>query len=282
MFPSYDAGMRVAQGPVAAVRPVKAAGEPAATKLFIGVELELETRVGFEPVELLNAVEGNDLWGWTYDGSLSNGPELKTQPMSWRYFKREFDWTPFETFEKAAAPFDRNGHYNPGIHVHLSKAGFTSPDHIKRFIMFHYLNRALCTRVGGRDSGMGSFDLDTTHRYGSNLEQYATHLANGGVNANRYQCVNAHRHNTLELRYFRCGPTRARFEAIVEWAHAVFMYTASPRRMGLTEPGIMAYMARRPQYAKALGLARGEAEYQPEEAPVKPVRLNSWERATYV
>ncbi len=281
MFASYRDGMRKFQGPVQQVVFTHARGEEVNNRtLYLGVELETEARAGFDPVEILNPVENSNLWGWTADGSLTNGPELKTQPMTWKYFRREFDWTPFETWEKVSAPFDTAGHYNPGIHVHLSKAAFKDEEHLFRFIKFHYENRKLCTAVGGRDTTMGSFAPDKHGVNGGIGDEYYRALASGhNVNGNRYQCVNLHRRNTVELRYFRGGATRNRFKAVVEWAHAVFTYTRVPRRAGLTAEGIMAYMARRPEYANALKLAQGDEAYQAEKATKKQARLKSWERA---
>ena len=95
-----------------------------------------------------------DLGYLKHDSSVE-GFEIVTHPMSYPWFSRNF---PFEMLPELA----RNGGVilprNNGLHVHVSRAGFSGASLAYRWMMFMYRNSREVERLGGRHSQYASFD----------------------------------------------------------------------------------------------------------------------------
>lgn len=253
-------------------------------KLHFGVELELETKAGRAKADIIRVLQRNnpeDMWGWKNDGSLTRGVECVTQPMTLRWFNRRFPFRMFERLKDIASPYDQEWHANGGIHIHMSRDAFASEKHLARFVYFHYANRALCTRVGDRDTSMGSFDINRPDYGGAGAT--IAELADQtkfGPNTNRYQCVNFNHPGTVELRYFRATTNVLRFRGLVEWAHAVFMFTkVTTKTERLNGEGLIAYMRRRPRkYGNALAVVAGLESHAGNVQERQPRHKKYWER----
>lgn len=267
--------------------------------LFFGVELEVEARANVKITDVIDTVkkyDKNDVFIVTTD-ALTNGREFVSQPMTWRYLHSSFPWEMFVDLNKIAESYDSAGHYNAGFHLHLSQAAFTT-DHLFRFLKFHYENRKLITKIGGRDTSMGKFQtvfynkryLDGSYRYpyarenASPTDELLMQQARTGGREgqlDRYMCVNLTHDgggSTAELRYFRSTTNILRFSGYLEWAHAVYHYTRNPAHE-LTDTGIITWIANhRSHYPNAWSIIQNEPRTRSEAykgAP--PANRNSWE-----
>lgn len=228
--------------------------KPDKDTLFIGVELELEDTEGppdgarydrvYTRLESLAKCfdESNpSLWQYGDDGSLHFGVEFKTNPFTYQYYAQgQMNLTTlFGSIKGKAAPFAwDNKEYTAGVHIHMSRAGFTT-EHLERFIKFHYNNKALCQLVAGRESeAYASFNMgknkgyvyspDRTIRVETDDETISK-LAKGESHGHtRYMAVNMQPRNTIELRYFVSTARQKRFQGYIEWAFALYEYTKNP------------------------------------------------------
>lgn len=258
----------------------------AADTLYFGVELELESVGEYTATDLiLTAKEVNQdrLWGWKTDGSLTRGIELVTMPMTFKYFNTKFPWQMFDKLSGQGESFNRSGNYNAGVHIHMSQKAFTK-DHLFRFMKFHYGNKPIVTKVGGRDTTMGKFTVQSyTGATGTPtdevLQQFA---ATGNSGYDRYTCVNLNHgggKQTAELRYFRSTSNPLRFRGYVEWAHAVYSYTKKADN-ALTGEGIADYIGQQAEkYPNALAILEGQESHMSKKSRNRAHTLNSWERA---
>jgi hypothetical protein len=247
--------------------------------LAFGIEVELEARKGHTASQIMAAVEKYPIFGWKPDGSLSaQGVECVTRPLTWKYIQTSF---PFEELFGALHPiaesFDPAGHYNAGIHIHVSGAAFSN-EHLFRFLKLHYQNKAMVVRMGGRDTSMMKFTINDQRSPPTDavLQAYAA----ARRNSDRYTCVNVNiAHDTAELRYFRSTTNELRFRAYLEWVYAC--YTFSKNYKTMTEDMMRRYLERKADvYPHALSLFNGEAEYDWERSTVSvPVggRRYYWE-----
>lgn len=204
--------------------------------LYIGIEQELEprTRWGLRG-EVWDMLDANDRGGLIYakeDGSLVNGIELVTHPMSLFYFRTEYPWSLW-------APGSGLGQYlrqssRTGVHIHVSKDAF-SKAHMYRFLAFHYLYPGFIETVAGRGSNsytnVRPFRYPTdyrvlrgglSHAIISNTSRYAKGDSRG---TSRYQAVNVRNEDTLELRYFRSTVHNKRLLFYADWVEALYEYT---------------------------------------------------------
>lgn len=218
--------------------------------LYMGAELEFEFPGSDEALAVANAVADSPLWGFSSDGSLvyQSSLELRTQPMTWRYFTERFDWSVFDALAAARASSypraQRSGSPSAGIHIHVPQAAFT-PDEMYRFLQFVYGNAELCQKVGGRlSNSYGAFahkmrDPQTPRRLREMADAVTSESGASDRQFGRYVAVNLnHKYRTAELRYFRSTPRRERFQGLMEWVHGTVMLAKTPT-LPLTEEGIL-------------------------------------------
>ena len=263
------------------------------SKLFLGIELETEA-VG--PLEDLldaildsNTLHGKEFWKYKDDGSLTRGAECVTHPFSWRWYVEHMNVEPlFNKLENIASPWNSSGANTAGLHVHMSRKAFT-PDHLARFIRFHYKNKELAQRIAGRKnptyakfteeafSGAVGAAGRTEYNYITNRYTHtAAKFADGddvydfaakrpaGNAYDRYLAVNLCRPKTIELRYFRSTNNLGRFYGIIEWCFSLFEYTKN--EMLPTEDGYAQFLIKNEAtYPNALSMYRGDESHLPEK-----------------
>jgi hypothetical protein len=206
-------------------------------RLFFGMEIELECRNGrYDPAEYAGRLEEYDLAYLKGDGSLNDGFEIVTHPMTHDFFKNEAT----EFWNTLAVLRDRYrvmtwGTSTAGIHIHISRTGFKGGPHMHRFLNLVYSNEKLFSTIAGRESSRWAKfdDVNTAKRDGEDengyaqYKQYRTYkdkILDGRV-TDRYSAVNTQNRDTLELRIFKSTTKPERIKAYMDLAHASVEYT---------------------------------------------------------
>lgn len=150
------------------------------------------------------------------DGSVT-GFEIVTHPMSYEYAMRNFPWRLLREL------YDNGAHensYDAGLHVHVSRKGFSSPAHIYRWLQFFYRNPDDIQGLARRDSPQWARFSDS-HR--AEFRNFAT----GERYGDRYQAVNVLNRDTFEVRVFASSLDRRDVRAALALVAASVEYTRS-------------------------------------------------------
>ena len=176
---------------------------------FFGVELEIDEGGEFEAnarklLELANS-RGEDRLYCKHDGSLEDGFELVTHPMSLAYHLQEMPWA--ELLEEAVSMgYLSHQTSTCGLHVHVSRNAFGStPEEqdaaIARVLYFfekHWEELLKFSRRSQRQLNQWA----SRYGYKDQPREILDH-AKKGCHAGRYTCVNLTNYETIEFRIFR-------------------------------------------------------------------------------
>lgn len=187
-----------------------------------GFELEMEASSCDvdEGAELAN--ELYQKWCYLkYDGSLNNGFEMVSHPLSYKYMMDVF---PFDSLKQLSDLGMRSSMTRTcGLHVHINKSFFSShPTTMWRFMSMFYRNPDKWKRVAGRENSnyanWSEYELEQMLNYTKGLKE-----GRRVSNSDRYVALNLQNSQTIELRFFKgtLSPTalRARLEAVHAVAH---------------------------------------------------------------
>lgn len=176
--------------------------------LFLGMELEIET-------PRFNAAlkEASDHLGslayMKEDSSIGCGFEIVTHPMDWTYAETQFPWQVLPALRRVGAYTEPE---NNGLHVHLSRAGFTDACHVYRWMKLLHRNRNQVTDLARRSSSEWA-------RWNRDTRTVTKFLAKPAITRNRYltrderrrldymgfsryEAINTTNTETFELRMF--------------------------------------------------------------------------------
>lgn len=204
---------------------------------YTGFELEMEaTHCGVrEGAEL-----ANDLFSkWTclkHDGSLNNGFEMVSQPMTREYFMESFPWQKVK--ELSDFGMRSASTRTCGLHVHINKSIFRkNPTILYRFMSMFYSNARQWQAIAGRTN---SSYATWTDEEASKMLEYARGLrripsfGDDACNYGRYVALNLQNRHTLELRFFKGTLNPTTLAARIEAVHAVADYAVATRnRVGI-------------------------------------------------
>ena len=214
-------------------------------RLFFGIEVEVEAGRNYELAsEFAYRLEPLDLAYLKSDGSLNHGFEIVTHPMSHDFFKNEAQelWDTLEQLRTndpyKVKAWDTN---TCGLHIHISRTGFSSGSHMHRFLNLVYSNQEFYEKLAGRSSDQwakftdiirqdykrdeegnrlldewGSYSLQTTRSFKGKL---------GYRGSDRYSAVNTNNSATLEMRIFRGSVNSDTIKSQLDLAHASVEYT---------------------------------------------------------
>lgn len=218
-------------------------------KLYFGIEIEVESGRTYDvndSAEYAHRLETLDLAYLKHDGSLRNGYEIVTHPMSHDFYKNnatEF-WDTLErlrSFYKVKS-WDTN---TCGLHIHISRAGFSNGAHMHNFLNLVYSNQKFYETMAGRSSDQWAKFTDIIYKdYERDAEgnvirdggddywnpariietRQFKHKLSGG-HSDRYSAVNTNNYNTLEMRIFRGTVNSDTVKAHLDLAHASVEYT---------------------------------------------------------
>lgn len=174
---------------------------------FFGVELEIDDGGkdddNAESLLEIGNVSGEKIYIKS-DGSLDDGMEIVTHPMSLEFHKNKMPW---EEIMETAISFGYKSHKTRtcGLHVHVNRNTFgdtreAQDDAISRVLYFveHHWNELL--KFSRRtEEQMGQWAA--RYGYKNNPKDILDHAKNECDN--RYTCVNITNYNTVEFRMFR-------------------------------------------------------------------------------
>lgn len=215
-------------------------------RLFFGIEIEVETRVN-KSASAMHAyqLESVDLAYLKNDGSLNHGFEIVTHPMSHDFYKNEAGhlWEVIEALRTQddikVKSWDTT---TCGLHIHISRTGFSGGAHMHRFLNLVYTNPEFYSILAGRTSDQWAKFTDiyqreyVRDRYGNRVtDDYGTyqsmtkrtfkHKLDTDRNSDRYSAVNTNNANTLEMRIFRGTVNTETIKSQLDLAHASVEYT---------------------------------------------------------
>lgn len=217
-------------------------------RLFFGIEIEVEARGNLrESAEYAHQLESMDLAYLKHDGSLNNGFEIVTHPMSHDYFKNEagdFFAIIEDLRSKQGIQVKSWDTRTCGLHIHISRTGFSSGSHMHRFLNLVYSNPKFYSDLAGRTSDQWAKFTDIIRRdyardkegnripdensgYGYLIDTKRTfmHKLDDNRGSDRYSAVNTLNRETLEMRIFRGTVNGDTIKAQLDLAHASVEYT---------------------------------------------------------
>jgi hypothetical protein len=227
-------------------------------KVFMGFELEVESNGSdYDGPEYINGILG-DLVYFKEDGSLSDGFEIVTHPMTLAY-AHSMDWSWAKgMLDKGYRSWDTD---SCGLHVHVDRRGFDGRLHQYAFTLLLMRNKALSYLVAGRQgNSYASFDKDVRKEIPKQMKgQYH--------NAQRYSAVNVLPTATLEVRMFKGSLKKERILAALEYVHSAVEYSRGSRSgVGaeeyLTAPAYVQWVrGRKDLYPNLLSYINKSAEF---------------------
>ena len=200
-------------------------------KMYLGFELETEMR----RVDDGSLFASSALQGTAYlkhDGSISSGFEIVTHPHTHQQYRENSTllWDTIETLRKDydARSWDTD---TCGLHIHLSRDGFSSGAHMHRFIAFVYKNAPHMMKFAGRKSRFARFnDVYTFDEYDRPVFSIKHKVGSPDRNhTERYSAVNTQNPNTIELRFFRGTMKASGVLSALDLAQAMVEYTRELR-----------------------------------------------------
>jgi hypothetical protein len=162
---------------------------------FFGMEIEMTSDLTDQERVLGNrlGLDGR-LFYFKHDGSV-DGFELVTHPMTAKWARDNFPWHVVDVMAEAGASVERNSN---GLHIHVSRDGFSNEAHLYRWLKFWYRNQRKIINIAGREGERwGRFDPN----------QQEIHMEHAKARAKI-------RHHHREAEELRCAETGPRYCAI--------------------------------------------------------------------
>ncbi len=215
-------------------------------RLFFGIEIEVEAKDDLrESAEYAHQLESMDLAYLKHDGSLNNGFEIVTHPMSHDYFKNEAQdfFAVMEGLRTQQGIRVKSWDTRTcGLHIHISRTGFDGGAHQHRFLNLVYSNPDFYSTLAGRTSDQWAKFTDIIKReyardnngdripepeggYKIDTKRTFKHKLDNERNSDRYSAVNTLNRETLEMRIFRGSVNGDTIKSQIDLAHASVEYT---------------------------------------------------------
>jgi hypothetical protein len=198
--------------------------------LYFGIELETEIHRSKSNA----ALKAQDMFNDFYlknDSSISangeDGFEIVTHPATHDYFRNDFHnfWNYVEDIRAndQARSWDTK---TCGLHIHISRKGFSSGAHTHRFLAFIYRNAENMVKFAGRSSAKYASFADCW-KFTDYAKPYLsfTDKVIDGRNTMRMSAVNTTNRDTIELRFFRGTMRKSGILGAIDLAHACVEYT---------------------------------------------------------
>jgi len=189
---------------------------------FFGLELEVERMDKSETSrgDMAKKIE-NKAWYFKNDGSLNNGFEIVTHPLTFSYIKHSA-----KDFESALNELSCNAYnsYNAntcGMHIHISKKAFGTWQ-LYKFMKFFAENVPFIVAISQRkmDKLVQWANIEDND---DNTLMYKAKKKEG--NSARYVAINLQNYSTIEVRIFRGTLNFNSFMKNIEFIHALYMFT---------------------------------------------------------
>lgn len=207
--------------------------------VYMGFELEMEIRGSSDDLQEAARFASNALLPIAIlksDASIGrdgySGFELVTQPHTHTEYRDNSAllWNTIDTLRTShkARSWDTN---TCGLHIHVSRAGFSSGAHMHRFIAFIYHNSEMMMKFAGRKTDYARFnDVYKFDEYDKPVMSFKHKVGNPQRNSTeRYSAVNTQNRDTLELRFFRGTMNPSGVLSALDLTQAVVEYTRELR-----------------------------------------------------
>ena len=210
------------------------------TNKFMGIELEVERKSGESrnSLEFLNDFEE---FYFKEDGSLNNGFEIVTHPMTMDYHK-EFAWESVLS-DLVQAGLRSHKPQTCGLHVHVSRDAFCTPEvddpdmGIGRLLFFVSKFQRQLIKLSRRRTG----DLDSWAQFrhfesrdDEDAKQKAKYEKD---NSGRYRAINLQNEHTIEFRFWRGTLKYNTFIASLQLTSAMVDIATNESIMSIDEHG---------------------------------------------
>jgi hypothetical protein len=195
---------------------------------FFGIELEVERKNsnGLKHKYMAGKID-HEHWYFKTDGSLTDGFEIVTHPMTFNYIQqneKEFTNSLKLLVENGYNSYDAN---TCGMHIHISKNNFTTW-HLYRFLKFFVENKEFIVSISQRK-------MEKLKKW-ANIEDdndtsliYKAKKKDG--NNERYVAINLQNKATLEIRIFRGTLNINSFMKNIEFAHFAYSHEFVRKQM---------------------------------------------------
>jgi hypothetical protein len=185
-------------------------------KLFYGMELEVES-CDNSMSDGMKVIKDSldDFVYFKADGSLDRGYELVTFPFSFNYYVEAIDFKFLSGLQELGYRSWSAG--TCGLHVHISRTGFSSSGHVWKFAQLILSNQHAWSKLAGRTSSRwASFDSETNG---------IMKVLKGEKFPERYCAVNLSNTDTIEVRIFRGSLNERRVRSAIESIDCAIQYT---------------------------------------------------------
>lgn len=188
---------------------------------FLGIELEVENKLDrIKNDSMAQLIDSSHLYFKT-DGSLSNGFEIVTHPLSFNWIQANSDKFESMLTELKSNGFNSYDSNTCGMHIHISKKAFGTWQ-LYRFMKFFAENKDFIVSISQRK-------IEQLKKW-ANIEDngndeliYKAKKKDG--NSSRYCAINLQNHSTIEIRIFRGTLNYCSFMKNIEFINALFCYT---------------------------------------------------------
>lgn len=184
------------------------------SQVYLGAELEIESPSNMNGVAELASAHLGGLGLLKEDGSLSWGFEIVTHPMTYRWALENYPWPMLAALAAAGASCEETC----GLHIHVSRAGFSDAAHVYRWLAFVHRNPRPIQALAGR----GSVNYA---RWSDDFRDYMADYAKGSRDSSRYVAINAQNPDTFEMRFFAGSLDADTIRAAFAFADASIEYT---------------------------------------------------------
>ena len=173
--------------------------------LYMGFELETRIGLEFSASAEYASRELQGIANLKSDSSIGGqGFEIVTQPHTHAQY-RDNSAKLWQVINELRTTYEARSWDTDtcGLHIHVSRTGFTSKAHMHRFISFIYKNAEVMMKFAGRKSSYARFnDVWRFDQYDRPYFSLA-HKLDMNAPTERYSAVNTQNRDTIELRFFR-------------------------------------------------------------------------------
>lgn len=200
------------------------------SELFYGIELEVErSKIGIPQVQLAKKIQ-NESWYFKTDGSLSDGFEIVTEPMTYGYIQKNKDsiFNLLGTLkEHKYLSYKR---LSCGMHVHMSKNCFGTWQ-LYRFMKFFVENKNFIFKISQRKEGYLERWASIETEDSKTLMKKA--VKKESIDGRRYVAINLLNDKTIEIRIFRGTLNPQSFFKNIEFCDSMFYFTRDNKSIEL-------------------------------------------------
>jgi hypothetical protein len=214
-------------------------------RLYYGFENEVECQDDYNKYDIAQEIgENNKFVYCKEDGSLENGFEIVSHPMTFSAFKNlDFE----EMFLDQRGAIRGYAPESTGMHVHMSRNAFTD-NHLLKFMSMIYEYKTFTHFIAQRPftsayNRWAKFKAGTLERVKHNMAKNIKSKKRGTSSSSaktftmlwgeKYSPVNLSKRQTVEVRVFKANLEEVSFRKNVEYCDALYHFTYKTPHYGL-------------------------------------------------